>query len=307
LTDAITPEHAVDFLTGRFGRHPGHRTLHAKGTLCRASFTPTPEAGRLTRAAHMQGQPVEALVRFSNGAGDPDLPDHAPDVRGLAVKFLLPDGSRTDISAQTVPRFPVSTPEGFIELLRVNSVRGIPRLWRLLRFTTNHPGATRTAKLNAEALRPPSSYAGITYYAVHAFKWIDAHGGERYVRYRFEPEEEEPRLAVIEARKQGPDYLQQELRERLRKGPIKFTLVLQLAGEGDEVDDPSAAWPEDRETVTAGTLRVTSLETEYEHDHVLVFDPTRLTDGIEASNDPVLLFRPRAYEVSVKRRTAGDS
>jgi catalase len=35
---------------------------------------------------------------------------------------------------------------------------------------------------------------------------------------------------------------------------------------------------------------------------VLVFDPTRVSDGIELSRDPILLFRPAAYAVSVERR-----
>ena len=36
---------------------------------------------------------------------------------------------------------------------------------------------------------------------------------------------------------------------------------------------------------------------------VLVFDPTRVTTGIELSDDPVLRFRRRAYSESVARRT----
>jgi catalase len=302
----ITPEQAVDAANERFGRHPGHRALHAKGNLYRATFTATPEGGRLTRAAHMQGQPVDALVRFSNGSGDPALPDYAPDVRGLAVKFFLPDGSRTDIGAQTVPRFPVSTPEAFIELLRLNS-GSVSRVWRLPLFLARNRGVRSSLKANISALPPPSSYATIRYYGVHAFKWIDAHGGERYVRYRWDPEEEEPRLAALEARKRGPDYLQEELRSRVLEGRVQFTLMLQLAAEGDPVDDPAAVWPEERETVIAGTLRVTALETEYEQSNVLVFDPVRVTDGIETSNDPVLLFRSPAYSVSVERRTGGGA
>lgn len=295
----IAPEAAIEAANERFGSHSGYRALHAKGALYRATFTATPDAGRLTRAAHMQGQPVDALVRFSNGSGDPEAPDNVPDVRGMAVKFFLPDGSRTDIGAQTVPRFPVSTPEAFVELLRASA-----RRYRLPLFLARHPRILPALKANAEALRPPESYAGITYYGVHAFKWIDAHSGERYVRYRWEPEQEQPRLAVLEARARAADYLREELRERLSQGPAEFTLVLQLAAAGDPVDDPAAVWPEDRETVTAGTLQVTAPETEYERHNVLVFDPVRVTDGIETSNDPVLLFRPRAYSASVERRTA---
>ena len=34
----------------------------------------------------------------------------------------------------------------------------------------------------------------------------------------------------------------------------------------------------------------------------VVFDPTRVVDGIELSDDPILRFRPSAYSVSVDRR-----
>jgi catalase len=300
----IGPEEAVEAINQRFGRHPGRRALHAKGNLYRATFNATVDAARLTRAAHMQGQEVDALVRFSNGSGDPSLPDNAPDVRGMAIKFFLPDGSHTDMGAQTVPRFPVSTPDAFIELLRLNS-GGVARLWRLPLFLARHRRVLSTLKLNAEALRPPSSYGGIAYHGVHAFKWIDAHGDERFVRYHWEPEQTEPRLAALEARSRGPDYLQQELRERLEKGPVQFSLMLQLAAEGDPVDDPAAVWPEDRETVAAGTLKVTQPQPMDEANAPLVFDPTRLTDGIEVSNDPVLQFRTRVYSVSAARRASG--
>ena len=36
---------------------------------------------------------------------------------------------------------------------------------------------------------------------------------------------------------------------------------------------------------------------------MLVFDPTRVVDGIELSEDPILRFRRHAYAVSVERRS----
>src|ERR1700726_4411668 len=98
---AVTPQEATEAANNAYGRHPGYRALHAKGTLLRGSFAATPEAASLTRAAHFQGDPVLATVRFSNGSGNPRSPDYAPDVRGLAVQLYLPDGSRADIVAQT--------------------------------------------------------------------------------------------------------------------------------------------------------------------------------------------------------------
>jgi catalase len=86
---------------------------------------------------------------------------------------------------------------------------------------------------------------------------------------------------------------------------VRFTLELQIAGPGDKVDDPSAAWPDEREKVAGGTLELTELETGRETGgDVLVFDPVRVTDGIELSEDPILLYRSPAYSVSVERRTA---
>src|SRR5438270_5991521 len=97
----VTPEEATAAANDAYGRHPGRRALHAKGTLLKGTFTASPEAARMSRAAHLQGDPVPATIRFSNGGGNPDIPDYAPDVRGLAVKMYLPDGGRTDIVAQT--------------------------------------------------------------------------------------------------------------------------------------------------------------------------------------------------------------
>jgi catalase len=300
----ISPREAVDAINARFGRHAGSRALHAKGTLCRGSFTATPAAAGLTRAAHMQGSPVDVTVRFSNGAGDPNTPDYAPDVRGMATKFYLPDGTKTDISAQTVPRFPVRTPDDFIGLVKA-SAPGTSRLWKLPLFLAMHREAIPALRENAPALRPPPSYASCRYYAFHAFRWIGADGGERFVRYGWRPEEDQPRISTEEAKSRGRDYLQEEIAERVAGGPARFVLELQVASEGDPVDDPNAAWPADRETVDAGTLGLTGLDTRREREgDVLVFDPMRLIDGIEPSDDPILRFRPSAYSESVERRMA---
>ena len=289
----MNAEQAVDTINDVFGRHGGYRALHAKGTLCKGTFTASPEAASLTRAAHMQGEEIPVTVRFSNGSGNPNRPDYAPDPRGLAVKFYLPDGSRTDIVSVTTPLFSTKTPEGFVELLRAQKAP-----WKLPLFFARHPEALKATVVDAPTLRPPPSYAVVPYYGIHAFEWLAADGTERYVRYTWRP------LESGGQRKRDRDYLQQELRERLEAGPIRFRLELQVAMPGDPTDDPSAAWPSNRWRVDAGTLEVTALETERETGgDVLVFDPTRITDGIELSGDPVLRFRRDAYSASVARRT----
>jgi len=120
------------------------------------------------------------------------------------------------------------------------------------------------------------------------------------VRYTLVPEAGERRLDPLSTRRRGPQFLQHEIRRRLQSGPVRFTLQLQIAAPGDEVNDPASNWPSERQRVNAGTVEVTGLDTERETgDDVLVFDPTRLCEGIECSEDPVLRYRSPAYRTSV--------
>jgi catalase len=250
----------------------------------------------------MQGESIPATVRVSNGGGNPDVPDYVPDVRGLAVKLYLPDGTRTDIVAQTAPRFPVRTPEAFIDLLHAQHP-GPDMLWKFPLFLARHPEAIPGLPSNLPALRPPVSYATCTYYAIHAYRFLDCHGGSRYVRYKFVPEAGDHRLGPRAAKALGKDYLQEEIRRRVESGPVRFTLEVQVAEPDDDVDDPVTEWPKHRWRVNVGTLEITGLETEREtQGDVLVFDPTRVTDGIELSDDPILRFRHDVYSESVSRR-----
>jgi catalase len=300
---AVTPEQAVDRINERFGRHPGRRALHAKGIFCTGTFVASAEAARLSRAAHLQGDTIPVRARVSNGGGDPDVPDYEPDVRGLAVKFDLPDGSSTDISSQSVPRFAVKSVEAFLDILKVTEP-SLAALGRFPGFAFRNPAFVRALPTNAPALRPPPSFANVRYYAIHAFKWLDAEGGSRWVRYEWAPEAGNERLGVRAAKKLGRDYLFDEFRARLARGPARWTLSVQIAGPSDDPHDPSDHWPPERERIDAGTLSLTEVVDDPEAGGgPLVFDPGRITDGIELSDDPILRFRPSAYSESVDRRS----
>jgi catalase len=250
----------------------------------------------------MQGEPVSTTVRVSNGGGDPGAPDYQPDVRGLAVKFELPDGSQTDIVAQSLPWFAFHDPDGFIEFVLAQK-RAPSMAWRFPAYVIRHPQMAKALRVNLPALRVPASYATLRYYGVHAFRFLADDGSSTFVRYEWIPDEGDHRLGMRAARSRGPNFLQQEIRERLARGPARFTLELQIAAPADPTDDPSKRWPADRERVAAGKLELVEVD-ESTDENGLVFDPARVTDGIELSDDPVLQFRPRAYSESVARRTA---
>jgi catalase len=292
----LEPEKMVDGIKAVFGDHAGHRTLHAKGAFYAGTFTATPWATARCRAGHLQGDPVPVRVRWSNGAGNPKLPDKAPDVRGMAVSFRLPDGSATDLLAQTAPRFSVRTPEAFLELVQA---AGNPL--KLPLFMVRHPDAipATLADARAKALVSPYSYAEVTYYPIHAYKWIAADGTESWVRYRFVPQGGRDERPAGEFK--GADRLREEILARLAAHPVRHTLEVQQAGPKDDPHDPMSVWKGDWHD--AGTIEVTGPDPDREQNgEVVVFDPTRVVDGIELSDDPILRYRAGAYSASVSRR-----
>jgi catalase len=287
-------------IESRFGSHPRHRALHAKGVICRSTFTATPEAAELTRAGHMGGQTIEVTTRLSNGGGDPTVPDYEPDVRGLATAFHLPDGTRTDLLCQTLPRFPFKDERGFFEAMEL-SKQNLAALVKFPAFAVRYPRAVGSLPEVNKILARRASFAARRYYPFHAYKWLDEQGGHRYVRYTWLPTVDEPDLSKAEAKRRGEDYLFDDLAERLDREPVRFNLEVRIADESDDVDDPSAEWPDERRRVIVGTLEITAIDDDA--DDSIIYDPMRLVDGIEASGDPVLAYRPGVYDLSYARRT----
>src|SRR5437764_15050088 len=306
MGDALS-EHLVDGINATYGSHAGHSAVHAKGVLCAATFTPTESVSAVSRAPHFAGPPVRAHVRFSNGGGDPTVPDATRDARGMAVKFYLPDGKTTDIVALSLPVFFTRTPEdllAFNEARQPDPATGQPDMEKVGAFLAEHP-ETVPAVTAAISHPAPASYAGLTYHSIHAFGFVAADDNVRYGRYHLIPDGGDETISEEEAATKSPDYLREELEARFGQRSVAFALDLQLAADGDPVDDPTAEWPPEREVVRLGRLELTGLAFDRERDgDILVFDPTRVPDGIRLTDDKILLARPGAYSVSVTRRTS---
>jgi catalase len=298
-------EQLVDALQALFGVHPGYRAVHAKGIVCEGTFSPAPTAPSVSHAAHFRGVSIPATVRFSNFAGVPTVPDGDPlaSPRGMAIKFHLPGGVDTDIVAHSYDGFPVRTAEEFLVFVRAlaTSGPGVPSPTPLANFLVSHP----QAKKFVEAPKPaPASFATESYYGVNAFRFTSREGVSRAGRYRVRPEAGEEHLDAAEAARRPESFLFEELRERLFRGPARFRLLVQLADENDPIDDGSLPWPEGRPQVELGTIAVTSrLADSAAVERRLLFDPTRLVDGVELSEDPLPLARSAVYAIAYRRRT----
>ena len=291
-----------------FGQYPGFRPAHAKGIMVKGTFTPTPEAASLSKAPHF-AKPLPVVVRFSNSTGLPLVPDNDPNAnpRGMAVRFYMEPRVHTDIVSHSTDGFPTHTGAEFLEFLKAlassdpKNLAGSP----LEAFLGAHPETLAFVQAPKPA---PSSYARETYFGVTAMKFTNAEGVSRFGRYRILPVEGNDPLSDEAAAAKPANYLVDEIVERVGKEPVKFTLAVQLAEEGDVVDNATIHWPDSRTVLTLGTIELTApVEDSLAEQQHIIFDPIPRVDGIDPSDDPLLELRAAAYLVSGRGRRAAES
>lgn len=294
----------VNALEGVFGAHPGARRAHAKGRLYDGRFTPVAAAARLSRAPQFAAA-TPLVVRFSDAAGVPDIPDGDPKAvpAGVAVRFLAPDGAPNDIVANANEGFPVRTGEDFAAFLRAAAASGpgTASPTALERFVAAHP---ETRRFLARPRPATASFATTRYFGNNALVFVALGGGRRAFRYVFEPRAGVAALAPEEARSRPRDFLFDDLGQRLAAGPVRFDLVAQMAAPGDPTDDATALWPPERERIALGAIEVTGARADQAEERSLFFNPNNLPDGITQSDDPLLPARQQSYGVAGARRSA---
>jgi catalase len=295
-----------------FGVQGGFRPAHAKGALVTGTFTPSSEAASLTSAPHIQRSSTPVTVRFSNSTGVPGIPDNDPhaDPRGMAIRFNLAEHSHTDIIGHSTDGFPVHTGEEFLGLLTALATSDMskppdPKNPKPIeKFLGTHPAALAFVQAPKP---PPSSFARLSYFAETAFKFTNASGASRFGRYRIIPAAGNEYLSPEVAKTKGANYLFDELKERISRGPIEFRIKVQVANDGDVTNDATLRWPEDRKVMELGKIvlnkAVTSDAAEQKR---IIFDPIPRVTGIEPSGDPLLELRAAIYLMSGKRRRAAN-
>jgi catalase len=287
-----------------FGVHPGFRPAHAKGIMLNGSFTPTAEAATLSKAPHLSRPSTPVSVRFSNSTGIPVIPDNDPnaDPRGFAVRFHLAERVHTDIVAHSTNAFPARTGQDFLEFLTAISTTDLTHFpgSPLEKYLGTHPATLAFV----QAPKPPaSSFARESYFGLTAMRFINKDGVSRHGRYRILPEAGNEHLDAAAAAAKGPNYLFDEIEQRVAKEPVKFRVVVQLAEDGDTVDDVTVHWPDTRKLLDLGTLSFTEPLLDQAHEQKqIIFDPIPRVDGIDASEDPLLELRAAVYLLSGRRR-----
>src|SRR4029079_17054327 len=298
----LTPERMIEALTPAGGVPLGHRRNHAKGICFTGVFEANGNGVPLSSARVFEQGRYPALGRFNLGTPNPDAADATVRVRGMGLLISSDDGHEWRSAMINPPVFPVSTPQAFHGLLLASASKD-PNAMKT--FAGANPEIAAFADW-AKTAPWTASYAEEPYHGLNSFIFTDGTGGDHAVRWSLLPAAQPVPVSQADLEKRGPNFLEQEIRERVRTArPQRWTMRVTVADPGDPTADPSKAWPQDRRTVPVGTLVVQRIEPERDGPcRDINFDPTVLPRGIWVSNDPFPAARSSVYRKSYDLRAA---
>ncbi len=297
----LTANRMVDAFAPPSGPPLGHRRNHAKGICFTGVFESNGAGAELSRAQVFSRGEYPALGRFNLATTEPNAPDGSVRVRGMGLQISAPNGEEWRTAMINAPVFAVSTPQSFYELLLVSKSKDPDAMPT---FAAKHP---ELAGFAAWAKNAPwtGSYAEERFNSLNSFIFENATGLSHTVRWSLVPAAQPVPVSPEELATRGPDFLEQEITERVQRGPLRWTLLVTAANPGDPTADPTRPWPQDRRTIEVGTLIARQIEAERDGGcRDINFDPTVLPAGIKTSDDPFPAARSSAYAKSYDRRTA---
>lgn len=280
----------------------GHRRNHAKGICFTGVFESNGNGAALSRAEVFSKGQYPVLGRFNLGTTKPDASDLDVRVRGLGLQISTPDGGMWRSAMINAPIFAVSKPTEFYELLHAAGSKAPDAMKN---FAAAHPEFGAFAHW-ATTGSWTASYAEEPYNSLNSFLFTDKSGTDHAVRWSLMPQAQVTPITKADFDKMGgPDYLEQDITQRVAKEPQRWTLSVTVANPGDPTADPTKAWPDDRRKVDVGTLVVQKIEPEEDGPcRDITFDPTILPNGIKVSDDPFPAARSAAYAKSYDARVA---
>ena len=294
---------ALEYNTGK--PEHGYRRAHSKGICFSGSFAGNGAGSALSTASAFKSGSYPVIGRFSIAGGNPLAADGRNVFHSMALILKTPDGQEWRLAMDHTPIFPVADVASFIALQRATKPdpkTGKPDPAVMKPFLAAHPEVKAFQAFMMKAVLP-NSFANATYYSINAFRFTDAGGTTRIVRWQFEPETPLVGLDKKNLDQMPRDALFNEMIVRTARGPSRWHLKLLVANPGDVTDKATIAWTGPHRTIDAGTLTINAVQPEETGAcRDMNFDPTILPPGIAVSDDPLLAARSKTYSSSFTRR-----
>jgi Animal haem peroxidase/Catalase len=194
----------------------------------------------LCRDFAQPGKCYPAIVRLSNADGASQS-DHKRDLRGIAVRVTVDQGTTHDLLATSYPVSHARNARQFVAFAKATAGGPIARLLGLIGLGFKF-GPSETARMVNNVLharRETASLALETYWSRGAIRW-----GEAAVRYQFRPAPGAAHASA--ARANDPDFLSSEFASRLEKGDVLFDVLVQSFVDETRtpIEDTAVEWTE---------------------------------------------------------------
>lgn len=291
------------------------RVVHARGSGAHGYFQPYQSMAEYTKAKFLQDPNVRTpvFVRFSTVVGFRGSADTVRDVRGFATKFYTEEGNY-DLVGNNIPVFFIHDAIKFPDL--VHSIKPeqhnqIPQasaahdtFWD---FVVSAPENTHMIMWLLSDRGIPRSLRMMQGFGVNTFRFVNAEGKARFVKFHWKPMLGMAQLVWDEAQKiagKDPDYHRRDLWEAIESGNYpEYELGVQIVEEADEhkfdfdILDATKFIPEEEVPVVPVGKMVLNRNPEnfFAETEQVAFCPANVVPGIDFSNDPLLQGRLFSY------------
>ncbi|MDB5088172.1 MAG: hypothetical protein JWR09_2166 [Mucilaginibacter sp.] len=231
--------------------HAGNarRDVHAKSTGCmRAEFHVNADLpANLAKGVFIPGKVYQALIRFSNGSGDPrQQADGHDDGRGMAIKLLDVPGEKileNELHAKTQdfvminhPVFFTNDPHTYLTLIQKASGNLLTKL--TIPLDLGLKGTLLFKELNSGKISNPLQ---IRYFSASAFQ-LGIGPDRQAVKFSVKPV-----FGIVDPMPEepGPDFLREVMLTTLKKGAVTMKFMIQPSTSPDlSVEDCMHEWSE---------------------------------------------------------------
>jgi catalase len=299
------------------------RVVHARGAVAFGYFEATGQWGdepisAFTRAKlfNEPGKRTDLAIRFSSVIGGRDSSEAARDPRGFAVKFYTEDGN-WDLVGNNLGVFFIRDAIKFpdvIHSLKPDPVTFRQEPGRIFDFMSQTPESMHMLMNLFSPRGIPANYRTMQGFGVNTYKWVNAAGETKLVKYHWIPSVGVKSLTEADAAVvQGQDlgHASKDLYESIENGDFpEWELRVQLMSDDDhpELDfdplDDTKLWPEnDFPPKTVGKMVLNrNVSNHFAENEQLSFGTGVLVDGLDFSDDKMLVGRTFSYSDAQRYR-----
>jgi catalase len=299
------------------------RVVHARGVTAFGYFEATGSWGdepiaAFTRAKLFSenGKRTDIALRFSTVIGGRDSSEAARDPRGFAVKFYTEDGN-WDLVGNNLGVFFIRDAIKFpdvIHSLKPDPVTFRQEPARIFDFMSQTPEAMHMLVNLFSPRGIPADYRHQQGFGVNTYKWVNAAGETKLVKYHFIPKQGVKSLTEADAAViQGGDlgHATRDLYDSIAAGDFpEWEVRVQVIDDHDhpELDfdplDDTKTWPENLfppKPIGRIVLNRTP-DNFFAENEQIAFGTGVLVDGLDFSDDKMLVGRTFSYSDTQRYR-----